>query len=109
MKKLTLAIALLASLGLAHAASHEHEMHHDMASHEVHAAMHQGMGVVKAVKSGKMQITHEPIPSLQWPAMTMWFELKGHAGHDIKVGDRVHFEMMQGEKKQWVIEKIEKQ
>ena len=114
MKKLTLAIALLASLGLAQAASHEHEMDHnmsghDMSSHDMQPAMHQGMGVVKAVKAGKMQIAHEPIPSLQWPTMTMWFELKGHAGHDISVGDKVHFEMMQGEKKKWVIEKIEKQ
>jgi len=104
MKRLTLAIALLTSIGFAQAAPHEH----DMAVHETHAAMHQGMGVVKAIKSGKMQITHEPISSLQWPAMTMWFDLKGHAGHDIKVGDRVHFEMMQGEKKKWVIEQIER-
>lgn len=114
MKKLTLAIALLASLGLAQAASHEHEMDHNMSGHDMSSpdmqpAMHQGMGVVKAAKSGKLQITHDPIPSLQWPAMTMWFELKGHAGHDIKVGDRVHFEMKQGAKKQWVIEKIGKQ
>lgn len=97
MKILTLAFALLASVGLAQAASHE-----------THAAMHQGMGVVKAIKSDKMRITHEPIPSLEWPAMTMWFDLKGHAGHDIKVGDRVHFEMMQGAKKKWVLEKIER-
>ena len=114
MKQLTLAITLLASIGLAQAASHEHEMKHDMSSHnmqshDMQAAMHQGMGVVKAVKSGKVQIAHEPIPSLDWPAMTMWFELNGHAGHGIKAGDRVHFEMMQGDKKKWVIKKIEKQ
>lgn len=112
MKKLTLAIALLASLGLAQAASHEHEMDHnmsghDMSSHDMQPAMHQGMGVVKAIKAGKMQITHEPIPSLQWPAMTMWFAVKDMP-HDIKAGDKVHFEMMQGDKKQWMIEKIEK-
>jgi len=108
MKTLTLAITLLAFVGFAQAASHEHGMHHDMAAHETHAAMHQGMGVVKATKSGKIQIAHDPIPSLEWPVMTMWFELKGHTGHNIKVGDRVHFEMRQGNKKQWVIEKIER-
>ncbi|MFH2139473.1 MAG: copper-binding protein [Pseudomonadota bacterium] len=107
MKKITLAIAVLASIGLAHAASHEHEMKHEMSSHNMQA-MHQGTGVVKAVKSGKVQIAHEPISSLEWPAMSMWFELKGHAGHELKAGDRVHFEMMQGDKKKWVIVKIEK-
>jgi Cu/Ag efflux protein CusF len=106
---LTLAIALATGSGTALAASHEHEMHHDMSS-QAPAAMQQGTGVVKAIneKAGKMQIAHEPIPALEWPAMTMWFELKGHAGHGIKVGDSVRFEMRQGEKKQWVIEKIEK-
>ncbi|MBU0622356.1 MAG: copper-binding protein [Gammaproteobacteria bacterium] len=109
MKQLTLAFALLASIGLAQAASHEHDMNHDMAAHSEHMTMHQGMGVVKAAKAGKLQIAHEPIPSLDWPSMTMWFDLNGHAGHGIQIGDRVHFEMMQNEKKKWVIEKIEKQ
>jgi Cu/Ag efflux protein CusF len=118
MKHVTFAIALLSSIGLAQAASHEHMMDHgtqhnmasgNMADHNMQASMHQGMGVVKAVRNGKVQIAHEPIPSLEWPAMTMWFQMDSHTGHDIKAGDRVHFEMMQGEKKKWVIEKIEKQ
>lgn len=109
MKHLTLAIALLAAIGLAQAASHEHGMEHDMSTHAASTAMHQGMGVVKAMKHGKIQLTHDPIPSLQWPAMTMWFELNGHAGQGLEVGDRVHFEMMQNDKKKWVIEKIGKQ
>lgn len=113
MKHTTLALALLACINLAQAAPPEgpagHAMQHDLSSHDMQPAMHQGTGVVKAVKAGKMQIAHDPIPSLEWPAMTMWFELKGSVGHDIKAGDRVHFEMMQGERKKWVIEKIEKQ
>lgn len=115
MKQLTLAIALLASIGLAQAASHEHMMDnnmsgHDMPSHDtqgMHATMHQGTGVVKAMKHGKVQIAHDPIPSLSWPSMTMWFAVKDMP-HDIKAGDKVHFEMMQGDKKKWMIEKIEK-
>lgn len=99
MKTLTLAITLLAFVGFAQAAPHEH----DMAAHATHAALHQGLGVVKALKSGKMQIAHEPIPTLEWPAMTMWFDLKGHASHDIKAGDRVYFEIVQGENKKWGI------
>jgi Cu/Ag efflux protein CusF len=110
MKQLTLTFALLACFGFAQAASHEHEMKHDMSGHDMpgmHTAMHQGMGIVKAVKPGKVQIAHEPIPSLEWPSMTMWFSVKDMP-HDIKAGDKVHFEMMQGNKKQWMIEKIEK-
>jgi len=107
MKHLTLAIALLASVGIAQAASHEHRMEHDMSSHAAPAAMHQGTGVVKAMKHGKVQIAHDPIPSLSWPSMTMWFAVKDMP-HDIKAGDKVHFEMMQGDKKQWMIERISK-
>lgn len=112
MKQLTLTLALLASIGLAQAASHEHErngnMQHDMSSHDMQTPMHQGNGMVKAIKPGKVQIAHEPIPSLDWPAMTMWFDLKAPAGPEIRVGDRVHFEMMQDEKKKWAIDKIER-
>jgi Cu/Ag efflux protein CusF len=112
MKQLTLTLALLAFIGLAQAASHEqgknNDMQHDMSSHDMQAAMHQGKGVVKAIKPGKVQIAHEPIPALDWPAMTMWFDLKASAGHDIRVGDRVHFEMMQDEKKKWGIVRIDR-
>lgn len=103
MKQLSLAFALLASIGLAQAASHEHDMHHDVASNETHATMHLGIGVIKEIKSGKVQIAHEPIPTLDWPAMTMWFDLKTPAGTGIKVGDRVNFEMIQDENKKWAI------
>lgn len=112
MKQLPITLVLLASIGLAQAASHEHGnnnvMQHDMSSHDMQAAMHQGNGVVKAIKPGKLQLAHESIPSLEWPAMTMWFDLKIPAGHDIRVGDRIHFEMMQDEKKKWGIVRVER-
>jgi Cu/Ag efflux protein CusF len=44
---------------------------------------------------------------VSWPSMTMWFAVKDMP-HDIKAGDKVHFEMMQGDKKQWMIERISK-
>jgi Cu/Ag efflux protein CusF len=40
--------------------------------------------------------------------MTMWFALRDPLPKDIKAGDAVRFELMQGEKKQWVIVKIER-
>lgn len=112
MDKTTLAlcITLATASGTTLAASHEQMQDHSMMTH--HAAQehtrYPATGVVKALKDGKIQIAHEPVEELDWPAMTMWFELKGNAGRGIKVGDRVRFEMMQGGKKKWVIEKIGK-
>jgi Cu/Ag efflux protein CusF len=108
MKALSLAITLASMIGLAQATTHEHDNHLNMASHTEHSAMHQGIGVVKAVKTGNIQIAHEPISSLDWPAMTMWFEINGHVGHDIQVGDQVSFKMMQGKNKRWGLESIER-
>jgi Cu/Ag efflux protein CusF len=109
MKTLTLAFlfALLATGTAARAASHEHENHHDMATQQT-ATTHAGAGVLKAVnaKDGKVQIAHEPIAELDWPSMTMWFVLRAPLPKDLKAGDTVRFELMQGEKKQWVIVKI---
>jgi Cu/Ag efflux protein CusF len=110
MKTLTLAFifALLATGTAARAASHEHEHHHDMATQQA-ATTHAGVGVLKAVnaKDGKVQIAHEPIADLDWPSMTMWFTLREPLPKGLKAGDAVRFEIMQGEKKQWVIVKID--
>ncbi|MFZ2162777.1 MAG: copper-binding protein [Sideroxyarcus sp.] len=57
-------------------------------------------------KDGKVLIAHEPIADLDWPSMTMWFALREPLPKDLKTGDAVRFEIMQGEKKQWVIVKI---
>lgn len=109
MKTLTLAFifALLATGTAARAASHEHQ--HDTATQQA-AATYAGIGVLKAVnaKDGKVQIAHEPIAELDWPSMTMWFTLREPLPNDLKVGDAVRFEIMHGEKKQWVIVKIER-
>lgn len=112
MKTLTLILAITLGIGngMAQAATHEHDMSQhqmsmQMASSEVG---HQGVGVIKAVntKAGKVQISHEAIADLSWPPMTMWFALRDPLPLDIKVGDAVRFELMQGENKQWVIVKI---
>ncbi|GAB4122585.1 MAG: hypothetical protein Fur0040_03360 [Sideroxydans sp.] len=82
---------------------------HDMSSHPAHAATYPATGVVKAVKPGKVQIAHDPIPSLGWPAMTMWFDLETPPAADLAVGTRVQFEIRQGDNKKWEIEKITRQ
>lgn len=107
MNRLLLAslFVLLAS-GLAFAASHEHAGH-DMPSHPAHAATYPATGVVKAVKPGKVQIAHDPIPALDWPQMTMWFEI-GNLPAAIRPGEAVRFEIMQRSDRKWQVERIEK-
>ena len=106
---LTLGLALATSSGVALAASHEH--HNDMAAQQVameSATTHTGIGVLKAVnaKANKVQIAHNAIAALEWPAMTMWFTLREALPQELKIGDAVYFELMQGDSKQWVIIKI---
>ena len=109
MKILTpaLGMAIFVSSSMAHSATHEygipqHQMAMQTASSEV---KHEGTGVLKAVnvQAGKVQIAHQPIAALGWPAMTMWFVLRSPLPQDLKVGDGVRFELAQENGKQWVI------
>lgn len=104
---LVLTLTIAAASGMAQAATQEH----DTSQHQTamqSAAKHEGVGVLKAVneKTGKVQIAHEAIADLGWPPMTMWFALRDALPQDIKVGDAVRFELMQGDRKQWEIVKI---
>ena len=46
-----------------------------------HQTTHTAKGVVKKVdaKAGMVTVAHEPIPSMNWPAMTMDFKVKDKA------------------------------
>lgn len=102
---LILAIALGSGAAYAASASAEGAGH----QHEAGAQMvHEGFGVLKGVNTadGKVKITHEAIPELEWPAMTMWFTLRGALPSGIKEGDKVRFELQQ-ENGKWVISRIE--
>ena len=53
---------------------------------------HSGTGTVERVSGNKVTISHGPIESLEWPAMTMPFSAKDAAAvQGIKAGDRVAF------------------
>ncbi len=53
---------------------------------------HSGTGTVESVSGQQVTISHGPIKSLEWPAMTMPFTAKDAASvQGIKVGDRVAF------------------
>ena len=61
-------------------------------------AAHTATGVVKKVdaKSGAVTLAHDPIKSLNWPAMTMGFTVKDKALLDkLAVDKKVEFEFVQ--------------
>ena len=59
-------------------------------------ALHRGTGKVLSVDpmNGYVELAHDPIASLKWPAMTMGFQAedKGQL-RDLEEGDRVEFEL----------------
>lgn len=60
------------------------------------AAFHTGRGLVNAVdvKRGVVNLTHEAIPSLGWPGMTMEFTVKdASALASLKPGTKVEFDL----------------
>jgi Cu/Ag efflux protein CusF len=88
------ALLALASPWFTHAAEAEHGGH---ATAPAAGEAHTGKGLVKWVDAatGEIDLRHEPMPSLKWPAMTMTFKahdaalLKG-----LKEGDRVEFDIV---------------
>jgi Cu(I)/Ag(I) efflux system membrane fusion protein len=59
-------------------------------------AGHPGKGRVLGIdaKGGRVELEHEPIASLQWPAMSMGFAVKDRADlAKVKPGDTVAFEL----------------
>jgi len=62
---------------------------------------HHGVGVVKDINAadGMVTVAHEPIKSLNWPAMTMAFKVKDKTLLDkVKPGDKVEFTFIQAGK-----------
>lgn len=68
-----------------------------------------GVGIVNTIdaKESKINLTHEAIPSLSWPAMTMDFKVKNKAVlSKLKSGDKVDFDLKEQPKGQYMITKI---
>jgi Cu/Ag efflux protein CusF len=77
----------------------------------VAADTYAAKGTVNSVDiaAGKANITHEPVPALKWPGMTMGFVVKDTNGlRQVKPGDRVDFLMLK-DGNSYVITKIERE
>lgn len=59
------------------------------------ATVYQGTGVVKAWSDASVTFAHQPIPALNWPAMTMRFNLSAYKGSPLSVGQTVNFTFIQ--------------
>lgn len=74
--------------------------------------MPHGRGKVVGIdpKSSEITLSHEPIPELGWPAMTMGFKLKDAKQlEQFKPGDQVQFDLQSDGRDQYMIDHIEKQ
>lgn len=111
MKRIgTLSVALGLSIsGLAFAGSSDMkgmDMHKDMpmdmhkgamGKADTKAGSHQTTGMVKSVdpSKGTVTLSHEPVKSLKWPAMTMGFGVKDKTLLDkLKEGEKVEVEFV---------------
>ena len=58
---------------------------------------YKSQGKVEAISKDEVTLSHEPVPALKWPAMTMAFKAPASGmPRDLKVGDKVDFEFRQG-------------
>lgn len=53
--------------------------------------VYSGTGIIKSWSDSAVSISHHPVAALNWPAMTMSFELSGYQGKPFAVGQQVDF------------------
>jgi len=57
---------------------------------------HRAHGKVENINKDEITLSHDPVPSMQWPAMTMGFKVPaGGVPNNLAVGDMVNFEFQQ--------------
>lgn len=108
MKHLILIPLALLSLSSLPASAEDMHMHMNMDSHAA-VQSHEGSGTVNSVdaKSGKINLTHGPIASLDWPGMTMDFEVQDKAIlANLKPGQKVKFKLVEPRHGKYVISEI---
>lgn len=96
-----------------HSTMNNSEMDHSKMDHSQsnHTAGAMGVGVVHSVsKLNRMvNITHEPIPALKWPEMTMDLPVaKSVDLNSIKAGEKIKFHLELSEDKKYTITQIMK-
>jgi Cu(I)/Ag(I) efflux system membrane fusion protein len=70
------------------------------------ASTHRSRGKVESIDKDEIVLSHDPIPSLQWGAMTMGFKSPNGVPKDVRVGDTVEFEIRRTKDGQFEIASI---
>lgn len=101
-----------------HGAIDDHSNHDKMADHSTMGKdmsggqmMAEGVGIIHRVSrlNRTVNLTHEPIPALKWPEMTMDLPVaKSVDISHLKSGDKVMFKLELGKDKQYIITHIMK-
>jgi Cu(I)/Ag(I) efflux system membrane fusion protein len=80
-------------------------------SNKAATVSHQAQGTLNSLNAdGTVSITHEPIPSLKWPGMTMDFTLANSSlAANIKPGSAISFELVERAPGEFVITKLQAQ
>lgn len=118
LKNISLSVISMAIAYSAQASDAHHNMHGAASStkaemsKQVNEAHHQTIGVIKAIdnKQQKISISHEAIPEISWPPMTMNFIFTPVADKvkDLKPGEKITFSFTQ-QGNDYVLQSIETQ
>jgi Cu(I)/Ag(I) efflux system periplasmic protein CusF len=94
MKNRYLFLALIAPLATTLPLFAQQGMHDSMPGMDAQSSKAEGKVNKVDAANGKVNISHDPIPSLKWPAMTMDFDLKNKAdAAKLKPGQRITFDL----------------
>ena len=102
-------IAILASIALCALFALPAQADKGAAPKSAASQVHKGQGTIKAVdeKTGKLNIAHGPISSLNWPAMTMDFQVRDKSMlKGLAAGQNIDFDVVQQSPGQFVISRI---
>lgn len=94
MKKFLISMVASGVLGIAAAPIFADDSHHLKAEVQQSYSV-KGEVVVVDKEAGKVNLKHEAVPELDWPAMTMFFPVADRPQLDtLKAGDQVEFEFV---------------
>jgi Cu(I)/Ag(I) efflux system protein CusF len=89
----------LLSFANAHGAEHQGHAMHDHSMMSSQAGQVMGTGILHQVDVDKkmVNLTHQPIPTLNWPEMTMDLPVTKRVDlTQFKAGDQIHFTLKKG-------------
>lgn len=97
---------------MGHSSKESSEMDHSKMGHEMagHVTA-KGVGIIHRVSrlNRMVNITHEPMPELKWPEMTMDLPVAESVDlKNLKTGEKIKFELKLGKDKKYIITNIMK-